>query len=97
MKFLTALLKKLHLPKGRGGPNPSRDWLVMVGLVIVLIAVSVAWNVSFFVRALKDEAAPAALVQEGKASVIPALREVFERRAEEAARYESSGFVDPSL
>lgn len=97
MSTLTTLLKKLKLPKGQGGTHPSRDWLVVVGLSMVLIAASVAWNATFFVSALKDEAVPATVLEEGEASAVPVLREVFEQRAQQAARYEASVFVDPSL
>lgn len=98
MITLASLKKRLKLPHAPGGMNPARDWLVVLALSLLLIVGSVAWNVSFFVRALNDEAAS---LQAGDtlvpaASVLPALRSTFEARAQEAARYESAVFVDPS-
>ncbi len=94
--FFDALKKKLM--SGASGPQPARDWLIMLGGTLILIATSVMWNTWFFDRIADadlsiEQAAESAL----KTYPAGAIQELFKSRAETEAAYRSSfPFIDPS-
>lgn len=77
--------------------RPARDWYYLLLLTILLVVLSVAWNVWLFRSVeeggpLGEVAAPEAF----DAAPIESVRSVFEARASEAARYRDAyRFVDP--
>jgi hypothetical protein len=97
--IITKYLRALPSLKGDGRPRPSRDWLILVGLFLVLFVVSVVWNVWFFSSALTGESAAVSENASETTDLSPVERakETFRTRAEEEGRYRSEyRFVDPS-
>lgn len=80
-------------------PRPERDWLIVLALLFVLLAVGVAWNVYFFTRITNEDDAAAA--REAPRSLdldaLEKARAALNARAAERLRYEGEyGFVDPA-
>ncbi len=99
---------KLHLPKSlprtkipRVGDKkrPSRDWLALLAIALLLLIASIGWNVWTFIRITSGE-----VVGEGPSvvtgpdtSALERVREVFTNRKAEEQRYLTEyRFVDPS-
>jgi hypothetical protein len=96
---LIKLLKKLPLKKGDNRSHPSRDWLVLLSVFLLLLAVSIAWNIWFFASVLEGEDVVAPGNGEGtvEESSLQRANAMFEARALEEVRYRSEyRFVDPS-
>lgn len=89
------------LPSLRYGDriHSVRDWLVLLGVLLLLLLVSVVWNTWFYSN-VTDENAFSAGETSSSALVLTALpeaRETLERRALEAERWRTFyEFVDPS-
>lgn len=90
-----------HITKSLGygdRPCPLRDWLLLLALTLVLLLVSVGWNLWNFDKVTDGEALTGT-TQEAPVAEAPIdqVNALFERRAQEAARYESEyRLVDPS-
>lgn len=92
---LGSLLKKFSY-----GPRvrPARDWFVLLSITIILLIVSVLWNL-WLLKSVErggtigNEAPPPAF----DAAPIEAVRTLFQSRSEEEARFRQEyRFVDPS-
>ena len=78
--------------------RPVRDWLVLLAFCLLLLLVSVGWNLWLFSEVTQGK-------QIGTATSTPAVeikldqvQTLFGERAQERARYENEyRFVDPSL
>lgn len=92
---LAKLLERVHVAPQ---PQPHRDWLILLGVFIVLLALSVTWSSFFFLDVVSRE--PAATETEGVSADTTALEAVQRAaagRAEETVRFENEyRFVDPS-
>lgn len=78
--------------------RPSRDWFVLLAVALVLIALSLAWNLWTFEKVVGGESLESAVTDPlPRAKRLEAVTAHFERRALEAERYLSEyRFVDPS-
>ncbi|KND51565.1 MAG: hypothetical protein AB202_03285 [Parcubacteria bacterium C7867-007] len=97
---------KLTLPKlSKNSPslkygerlNPSRDWLILVMVFVLLLLGSLGWNIWLFDRVTNGDAignatAPAPL----NPASIDSVNALFEARAVKETDYKNSRFVDPS-
>ena len=99
MKLPATNLSKYGKALSYGGAlRPMRDWLVLLALTLVLLLLSVGWNLLTFKKVTEGEpldagAAPLPL-REAPVGKVEAL---FEQRAIEAERYLTEyRFVDPS-
>ncbi len=92
--FLKSLLSKTQ---SAGGPNPSRDWLMLLAVALLLLAGSVAWNAWYFSQI--EDGAPTASEGGEALEAYPAglVQEIFAARATTSAAYRSIyPFIDPS-
>ena len=98
---------KLHLSKHPGKVHfftygerlrPQRDWLVLLSITGVLLAISVAWNLWLFARVTNGEQIGDQQAQtQVHGAKLDAMNALFERRAQEEGRYLNEyRFVDPS-
>lgn len=78
--------------------RPSRDWLLLLGLVFICLLASVGWNLWTFTNVTEGGSVGApAPAQDANASAVDSVSALFEERALEEARYRSDyRFVDPS-
>jgi hypothetical protein len=78
--------------------QPSRDWLVLLILWLVLFVVSIGYNVWLFARVTNGEPLePGTEVREPRQLNLDATNQVFDAREAERARYlETYQFADPS-
>ena len=78
--------------------RPVRDWFVILGGSVIVLAASAAGNVWIFVAVAQGEViGSAALPTDTPNGSIEAVRELFETRAVEKMRYENDyRFIDPS-
>lgn len=78
--------------------NPRRDWLTLLGIAFVLLAVSIAWNLWLFHTATQDRPIGSGTsIEDAKPLDLDPVRSLFTERAAERARYiDSYGFTDPS-
>jgi hypothetical protein len=83
-------------------PRPWRDWFVILGVAIALLAASAALNALMFLRVeqggtLSETNAAAAPADSGGIKDLDAANAVFAARADAAATYESDPHLaDPS-
>lgn len=100
MMNLISMLKKRFAGRARGasGPQPDRDWLLLLACVLLLIAASIGWNVWLFARVADADLSTEAVASDVlKTYPAGAIQELFDDRAEMEAAYRSSfRFVDPS-
>lgn len=83
--------------RGAAGPNPVRDWLMLLAAAGVILAASVAWNAWYFSH-IEDGDAPVD-AGAGALEAYPAglVQEVSGERAAEAEAYRTAyPFIDPS-
>lgn len=97
MSLLTTITERLKF-HGSGGPNPARDWYLLVSFGAFLLIASVLWNVWFFDRVVREgiqvDTVQAAKVDTSKAAEIEVL---FAARATTSAAYQTLyPFIDPS-
>jgi len=82
------------------GPNPSRDWLTLLGIVFVLLLASVGANVYLYHEALTGAPLGGKAPQTASLNtdLVTQVESVFAARATEAGKYSSGGysFIDPS-
>lgn len=81
--------------------DPSRDWLILLGLSTIILASSIAWNVWTFntvanggsIGALADRTLPVF-----SRSSLDAIHAIFAQRAAEETKYETGvyQYADPS-
>lgn len=78
--------------------RPSRDWLLLLALFVVLLLISVGWNLWTFTKVTAGGAIGASVpVQEPGTPAVDSVTKLFEARALEEARYKNEyRFVDPS-
>ena len=82
------------------GPNPVRDWFILLGVMVAVLLASVGWNYYLY------KAAEAGVLPGASQSATPALDPalggkvdaVFSARASEMTQYENGAhaFIDPS-
>jgi len=92
-------LSRTHLPRVGDRRKPARDWLRLLSLAFIVLAVSIGWNIWTFLRITSGEAVgdQISAVVGPDVSALEQVREVFRARAEEAQRYQAEyRFVDPS-
>jgi len=92
------VISHVHLEYGED-TQPVRDWLALLLVAGVLLAISIGWNVWTYVRVVNGEAVGggAAVSSAADTKAIDAVQGLFEKRAAEEANYRSSyHFVDPS-
>ena len=100
MSSILDMLKKRFAgaPRHMTGPQPARDWYILLIATALLIAASIGWNMWLFARVaegdLGEEQAAGNVLKTYPAG---AIGELFEDRREMEAAYRSSfPFVDPS-
>ncbi len=78
--------------------NPARDWMVLVSIVAILLAASVAWNVWLFLRVTNGDAIGTASVDTKplNPASIDSIDALFQKRAAIETEYKNAHFVDPS-
>ena len=78
--------------------RPERDWLVLIGISLVLFAGSVIWNLWLFDRVVNGETIGTEAVPTRTRTVdLGPVNALFESRAQEEARYLNEyRFVDPA-
>ncbi len=96
--FIEALAKHLHPPEDITRHDPSRDWLVMLALSLLVLAASMLWNAWFLVRVLSEEAAIQASVDAipAEASTFEKMQHAFMLRDAAASSTQVTRFNDPS-
>ena len=81
--------------------RPTRDWFVMLLVTLVLLVVSVGWNVFMFTQFEngKSTTQTTPLAQEqGVGDAVAQVQALFQQRATEEGNYQRTyHFVDPSL
>ncbi len=80
--------------------NPFRDWFFITILCVVLIAVSLGVNVSFFFSIVKEQETfvPTGTQEQTDEETLNATEQAFIERTLERERFETDyRFVDPSL
>lgn len=93
--MMQGFLKPPGIPK----LNPSRDWVLLLGCLIVGILLSILWNGWYFFFELIKESAPQAATEQAgvDTSSLERVQALFDARATEEGRYRSEyRFVDPS-
>lgn len=95
---MNAFLKKIvNRFKHSVGPNPVRDWFLLVGGAGLLLVASVLWNVWFFSHIEDTEVVTTSTTSTLEAYPAGAVKEIFESRASTSVRYrEAYPFIDPS-
>ncbi|HQU08269.1 MAG: hypothetical protein B7X04_03750 [Parcubacteria group bacterium 21-54-25] len=81
--------------------KPARDWFVVVGVVLTLLALNIVWNVINFQNIITEKTPPLAtqtVVSTINQTAIEEVQQVFSTRASEQTKYESGAytFTDPS-
>lgn len=77
--------------------RPGRDWLVLLSLFLIALAISLAYNLWTFSRITKGQKIGDAAVTTPAQIKLDQVKTLFEARAAERARYGSDRFVDPSI
>ncbi|HRH24318.1 MAG TPA: hypothetical protein PK109_01885 [Candidatus Paceibacterota bacterium] len=96
---LTAFLKRFSSHDGTKHLDPTRDWLLLLALVIIALIASVVWNAWFFFIALEEESTSQSAPVEATPDTnsVEKAQALFELRAAEEARYRNEyRFIDPS-
>lgn len=96
--FITKVLARFR-KTGPVAPNPARDWHIMIALFVVLIVVSIGWNVWFFLAVVSQEptVGTAVSTEPQAADSVTKARELFDKRTTEADHYRTDyRFNDPS-
>jgi len=100
MKFhLPTSLPRTRIPRVGDKKRPSRDWLALLTLALLLLIASIGWNVWTFIRITSGEVVgdERPVVKGPDTSALEQVREVFNRRKAEEQRYFTEyRFVDPS-
>lgn len=100
MKFhLPKALSHAPLPHIGDRHKPSRDWLLLLALALIVLITSVGWNAWTFVRITNGEIVgdETPTVTGPNVDSIERVREVFSERALEQQRYTTEyRFVDPN-
>jgi hypothetical protein len=95
MKDILSRLK--NVSKRLFSQNPERDWFLLFIVTLVLMVVSILWNMWFFAHI---EEGSGVILQEGaslEAYSATRVHEIFDMRAAEASRYGTDySFIDPS-
>ena len=98
---LASLSKYLQMFRYTGRLRPERDWLVLLSFAFVVLLVSIAWNVWFFIGLANGEnTAPATTAPHtvSSAAAVTNVQNVFKARATEQNNYQQTyHFVEPSL
>ncbi len=92
-------IKSRFTASGTSTIHPYRDWTILIGVVVIGLVASFAWNTNYFLTLTKQQQEAATSVTEGPdaAATLNTLQKGFEARAQEASRYQSEYlFVDPS-
>lgn len=98
MKHLSHILREFFKNQLRLAHDPARDWLMLLGGSLILLAASMSWNMWFFDR-IVQEGAESANADGGsfEAYDANAVKMLFEARAQAAEAYRRThSFVDPS-
>lgn len=96
LSSLTGIVKKISYGER---PHPWRDWLIIVIVTVVLVAVAAGWSHYLFVHISSGEifGAPAQTGNDASESSLEAVRTTFEKRSIERTHYLTDyHFVDPS-
>ena len=100
MKFhLPKSLPRTRIPRVGDKKRPSRDWLVLLTLALLLLILSIGWNVWTFIRVTSGEVVgdTAPSITGPNISILEQVREVFTaRKAEEQRYFTEYRFVDPN-
>lgn len=100
MKFhLPKSLPHSPLPRIGNRRQPSRDWLLLLALALLVLVASVGWNVWTFVRITNGEVVGdhTPVVTAPDVSNVERVRKVFLDRTAEQQRYLNEyRFVDPN-
>ena len=96
--FIESLTKRLHPPEAITQHDPSRDWLVMLVLSLLVLAASMLWNAWFLVTVLSDEAAIEVPQEMGSdtTSTFEKMQHAFMLRDAVASSTHATRFNDPS-
>ncbi|MFZ1987881.1 MAG: hypothetical protein WAV21_02520 [Minisyncoccia bacterium] len=79
--------------------QPVRDWVVLLGVGLVLFLGSIAWNLWLFVRVSSGEeiGTPSSAASGVNTDILQQAQEVFQARKVEEENYKNNyHFVDPS-
>ena len=102
MKYISKILdglKKMFVYGER--IRPVRDWLIVLQIALLLLALSVGWNVFLFnqfqdAKSATSSTTPQAINTIGDS--ILQIQSIFQQRATEEGNYQKTyHFVDPSL
>lgn len=91
---LGSITKKFHYGDQ---PRPGRDWLVLLSIFIIALALSVVYNLYTFSQVTRGEKIGNAPVTTPTQIKLDQVKNLFDARAAERAHYTSDyRFVDPS-
>lgn len=82
-----------------GTTHPQRDWVLLLGVTLILFIALSAWSYLSFLRAVRADESSAvdAAAAATTGTSLEGVRAVFEERAAERARYQTERhFIDPS-
>lgn len=98
MNFLNPILTRIFKVVQYGERiHPVRDWLLLIGVSILIFALSVAYNVFIFVESTKEYTVVTDQAPVSSTLFLEEVRSVFEGRASIEARYRTEqSFIDPS-
>lgn len=98
---LSSLTKYLGALRYGNRLRPERDWLVLLGMTVILLIASIAWNVFYFINTAANQpssSAPAPTQTLSSASEVTSVQNIFKSRATEQTNYQQNyKFVDPSI
>lgn len=102
MKNLSSQLSSLKKIFAYGeGVQPTRDWLILSGIAIVLFILSIGWNVWMFAQlenGMSLSSSTRSAPMPSAANSVNAVQSLFQKRATEENHYQTDyRFVDPSL
>ena len=96
--FFKSFQSKLHTRSKGSGPEPARDWLIIVTTALVLLLLSAGWS---YWSSLSPNNTGTPEVKQStdilKTNSIDAVKAIFDKRTAERARYQNEyHFIDPS-